>query len=83
MKAHSKIILAIIFFMSLSRCASLNTSVKQGTSFSTIKSFVVEDNNDPLGIGDKISQRLIKLGFNVIDKGNYSKPTNGQIITES
>ena len=67
--------------MSLLGCASLNTSVKQGTSFSTIKSFVVEDNNDPLGIGDKISQRLIRLGFNVIDKGNYSKPTNGQIIT--
>lgn len=53
--------------VTLASCGTYSTTVKPGVSLGSIKKVTIESSYDPLKLRDKVAQRLIKLGFDVVE----------------
>ena len=70
MRNKFKINVYCLFFIGIIivvSCGTYSTAVKPGVSLASIKKVTIEGSYDPLKIRDKVAQRLIKLGFDVVE----------------
>jgi hypothetical protein len=55
----------------LAGCSTMNTSVHPDATLSSYTTYSVSPAYDPLGVREKITQRLMALGFNVVEFGKH------------